>query len=134
MDNKRFLSLLVAVLMAVAVQAQNSIDRMVERYGSVGNFTFTTAVQRNPQTRKVEKVVKKLEVSHQPGVRKFVEAFRAEAKRHSNATTRRRDGSVTTILTAEGATSNRIYMLKHDDGTPPSTATVTIIIRMKDGK
>lgn len=58
-------------------------------------------------------------------------AFKEETALHSNVITRKRDGEVSTVVTTEGKTSNRIYMLKHDDAVSPRSATVTIIIRMK---
>lgn len=129
MDNKRILSFIIALWMAVTMQAQNSIDRMVDNYSSVGGSTFTSAVQRNPKTRRVEKVVKRLEADNNQS-HNLVSTFLQEAKKHSNTTTRKSDGQVTIILTEETAKANRIYMIKYDEKTRLNVV-VTIIISMK---
>ena len=46
----------------LAAMAQNSIDRQVERYSAIGQSRFTSAVERDPRTRRVQKVVKVLEL------------------------------------------------------------------------
>ncbi len=43
--------------MALPAMAQNSIDRMVKQHSTTGKSTFTSAVERDPATRKVVKVV-----------------------------------------------------------------------------
>ena len=43
--------------MAFPAMAQNSIDRMVKQHSTTGKSTFTSAVERDPATRKVVKVV-----------------------------------------------------------------------------
>lgn len=128
MDIKRIFSLLVGMLIAVSIQAQNSIDKMVTQYQSVGGSVFTSAVQRNSKTRKVEKVVKRLEIDT-PQAKKFVDAFKREARSHSNSTTKQQDGDLTIIITEENKSNNRIYMLKSEDNN--TSAVVTIIIRLK---
>ena len=45
-------ALLLVVATACAV-AQNSIDRMMDNYSSRGTSRFTSAVEREPKTRKV---------------------------------------------------------------------------------
>ena len=129
MNSKRIFTLLLSLLMVIAIQAQNSIDRMVEQYSSVGGSTFTSAVQRNPKTRQVEKVVKRLEIEGAQS-HKFIEAFKREARTHSNSTIKRKDSDLTIVITEENKQSNRIYMLKGDEnmGRP---AQITIIIRIK---
>ena len=128
MNIKNIFSLLVALFMAVSIQAQNSIDKMVTQYSSVGGSVFTSAVQRNPKTRKVEKVVKRLKID-EPQSRRFAEAFKREARAHGNSTTKQQGGDMTIIFTEENKNNNRIYMLKSEDN--GSSAEVTIIIRLK---
>ena len=48
---------------AASALGQNSIDRLVEDCSSVGRSKFTSAVERDPKTRKIQKVVKVLELS-----------------------------------------------------------------------
>ena len=38
---------------SLALSAQNAIDKAVDEYSSIGKSTFTSAVERDPQTRKV---------------------------------------------------------------------------------
>lgn len=117
------------LMLSSPLRAQNRIDQMMEELSTVGGSTFTTAVERNPKTGQVEKVVKKLCVGSY-GARTFIDKFNAEAKRHSNTTTNKNGGQTTTVFTCKTKTSNRIYMMKHDNGYHPD-ATITVIIKMK---
>ena len=62
----------------LAAMAQNSIDRQVERYSAIGQSRFTSAVERDPRTRRVQKVVKVLEL-YDKGVKALIDAFKAES-------------------------------------------------------
>lgn len=135
MQRKIFIIWLL-MLVCLACRAQNSIDRMVERYSTLGGSHFVTAVKRNPQTRKVEKVVKRLTVSTLQAGR-FVDRFKNEAAKQKDVVTTTADGYTTMILTVEGATQNRIYTLRyltpgHKRRIVTDEATITIIINMKD--
>lgn len=134
---RRFLFILVvAFSTALCASAQNSIDGMMERFSSVGQCRFTSAVERDPATRKVKKVVKVLEL-HDTGISKFVSAFRREAS--SGDFTERHDNTgCTMMLTTQNARQNRIYMLRCDDPYDPgsrntgySHAKVTLIVKYK---
>lgn len=122
-------------LVAAAV-AQNSIDRMIENYSSVGMSKFTSAVERDPATRKVKKVVKVLHL-HNNDVSPFVKAFRRESKTGDFSEKYDNEGC-TLMLTTQGAGQNRIYMMlctrpynpgRRDTGY--GYAKVTLIINYK---
>ena len=49
------------LLLSATVQAQNSIDELVENFSTVGSSSYTSAIERDPQTHQVMKVVKTLE-------------------------------------------------------------------------
>lgn len=124
-----FASLLV--VLALPACAQNGIDRMVEKFSTVGGSKFTTVVQRDPKTRKVEKVVKRLTVS---GVssRGFIDTFEEEARRCQNTTTHKEGGYTTTTVVTKDAKSSRIYTMKRSNDQYFPTVTTTIIIKMRD--
>ncbi len=127
---RKILYVLALMLLPLCAAAQNSIDHMVDELSTIGGAEFTSVVQRNPKTRAIEKVVKKLEIG---GVnsKKFINAFKNEAKRNKTTTTKRSDGEVTTIITTSNPKTNRIYMIKYDDEQYYPDVSVTIIVKVK---
>ncbi|MBP3537019.1 MAG: DUF5024 domain-containing protein [Muribaculaceae bacterium] len=123
------LSLCMLVAVAVTSAAQNSIDRLVENFSSVGNSTFTSAVERDSKTHRIKKVVKKLTLEGKPS-RELRKAFEDEA--HTGAFTERNDnGETVLMLTTQDEKTNRVYMLCiSDEKFYPKTET-TIIIKVK---
>ncbi len=117
--------LMLAVLFSLHAGAQNAVDRMVEDFATVGEARFTSAIERNPQTREVVKVVKTLrlgEVNHH----KLRNGFLQEAKNHDSNTTVA-NGRNTVIFSEGTRQSARVYMLKYND----DYAEVTIIVNFK---
>lgn len=127
---RKTIYMLALMLMPLFAAAQNSIDHMVDELSTIGGAEFTSVVQRNPKTRAIEKVVKKLEIG---GVnsKKFINAFKNEAKRNKTTTTTHSDGEVTTIITTSNQKTNRIYMIKYDEEGYYPEVDVTIIIKVK---
>lgn len=125
--------LLFLTAAAMGAGAQNSIDALVEKYSGVGRSTFTSAVERDPATRKVQKVVKVLKKSGQGGDHSaFRNAFRKEAS--TGTFEESSDGEyITMLLTVENPKATRIYMLKYKQNHPAGTLSmqVTIIIKYK---
>ncbi len=111
-----------------SMSAQNEIDRMVENYSLIGHSTFTSAVERNPHTRKIVKVVKVLSTAD-PGAWRFVSVFRKLARSGSSTETRE-NGRLMMTLATSSARSNRIYMLQTGTGNH-TNVKVTIIIKVK---
>ena len=105
-----FLILTLLVGLAASAFSQNSIDRLVENHSSVGQSKFTSAVERDPKTRKIQRVVKVLELSD-ADVSRFAAAFRREAAT-GDLTERRTDDGLTLVLTVRGKGQNRVYMMK----------------------
>lgn len=130
MNSKRLATIIFGLLVAIAIHGQNSIDRMVDNLSTTGGSTFTSAVERNPKTRKVERVVRRLNVEG-PQAARFFDAFKRELQGKSNVTNRRSDDELTIIFTEESAKANRIYMLKSNAPVAKTDAVVTIIVRMK---
>ena len=111
----------------MTLQAQNSIDKLIDHFSTVGNAVFRSAVERNPRTGKVIKVVKtiKAEGKTAGAIRS---AFAEEAKK-SNSNTSIKDGMKTIILTTRQSGRRSIYMLKEpikNDIYPEIKATIII--------
>lgn len=113
MKTKYIIAIFMLTLFCSVAQAQNRIDALVDRYSSSTSSKFTSAVERNPKTRNIVKVVKVLELNY-ANILPFVEAFRYESKQGDYS--ERKDGSTLIMtLTMSGRTQNRIYMLKASD-------------------
>ena len=110
--------------------AQNSIDKMVENYSTVGSSKFTSVVERDPETRQVQKVVKVLQVpGHQAA--QFRNAFISE-KETGTFTQQQQGDEQTLTLTCETPQQARIYMLRLSGRhTYYHSGKVTIIVKMK---
>lgn len=130
MKTKRCITIIFALILAMSLWGQNSIDRMVEDFSTTGNSSFTSAVQRNPKTRAIENVVKKLETNQRSNVEEIISTFKQEIKKHSY-TTEKKGGIVSIVFTVESVKDNRLYMLRYADGRAPNWAEVNIIISMK---
>lgn len=119
-----------------AATAQNSIDNLVDKYSTTGSSKFTSAVERNPKTRAVVKVVKVLEISGWLDIRPFINAFKNEA-RTGDFTERHDDDDLVMMLTTKSDSRNRIYMLKAQGGYTGSKGRryeytkITIIVKYR---
>lgn len=134
MTTKRCITIIFALILALSLWGQNSIDRMVEDFSTSGSSSFTSVVQRNPKTRAVERVVKRLETDRHSNAEEIISTFKQEIKKHSY-TTEKKGGVVSIVFFVEGAKDKRLYMLRYDDNRSPHWAEVTIIISMeKKGK
>lgn len=128
------LTLFCAVMLATA---QNRIDKMAEDFSSVGSGKFTSVIERNPNSRKIEKVVKELEINNTRQISEFISAFKKEAD--SGDYSEKSDGhSYILMLTTSSPRHNRIYMIRCEQPLNPHSrnmryayAKVTIIIRYK---
>ena len=114
------------ILSLTQVQAQNSIDKMVENFSTAGSSSFTSVVERDPATRKVNKVVKVLTVEGYQS-KKFHTAFMKE-KDTGTFTQQRQAGSETLMLTCDKPQQVRIYMLRRNN----SIGKITIIVKRKN--
>lgn len=132
----RRLFFIFAFLSALAAStfAQNSIDRLVENYSSVGQSKFTSAVERDPKTRKIQRVVKVLELTN-ADINRFAAAFKREAAT-GDFTERRTDGGLTLVLTVRGKGQNCVYMMKctspysyERNSTRYAFAKITVIVK-----
>ena len=127
MKKTAYILLLLAGI-ALPSGAQNSIDRMVRQYSSAGQSTFTSAVERDPSTRAVIKVVNTLE-SKNMNAYPFKQAFEKEAQTADSQLTVSKD-KTTLILTTESQGHPRIYMLRYDPDNHMDVE-VTIIVNFK---
>lgn len=133
MKGKVLMLMMVMSCIQVVAMAQNDIDDMVDKVSTMGNTTFTSAVERNKQTGKVEKVVKKLQ-SNFKNLKEFIHAFEAEKGNAVSYTKTDKDNEKIIVLVTEGKTTDRVYMLKYrsyNDLDIGSDYTVSIIIKYK---
>ena len=128
MKKKRMFMLLMLLCQLTMISAQNQIDQMVEKFSATGDCTFTSAVERDPKTRRIVKVVKVLELGN-TSVSRFKAAF--EAERNTGTYRVKTEGDeVTIVLSTNNSKTNRIYMLKYEkEGKYFSEAKITIIIK-----
>ena len=109
MKLKLLLSAWMFLLATANLSAQNAIDKAVEEYSSIGKSTFTSAVERDPQTRKVQKVVKVLEPTDMT-IGRLRRAFLEEQNSGQfNVVTN--DEEETMMLTVDNSKEVRIYQL-----------------------
>jgi len=121
------LALLIAPL---ALSAQNAIDKAVDEYSSIGKSSFTSAVERDPNTRKVLKVVKVLQPTDIT-INRLRRAFLNEQKNGQfSLVTNEEEETIT--LTVESSKENRVYMMQYiKRGASFTNGKVTIIIKYK---
>lgn len=128
---RTFFALCLLMLIGTTVSAQNRIDELVENHSTLGSSKFTSVVDRDPETRKVNKVVKVLQIpGHQANA--FQKAFLKE--RNTGSFGQKKDGQDETMtLTVETKERVRIYMLqmKMAGGVSCTSAKVTIIVKYR---
>ena len=130
MKIKILLCMLGMLFTTLAISAQNSIDKAVDEYSSIGKSTFTSAVERDPKTRKVLKVVKVLQPTDIT-INKLRKAFLQE-KENGQFSIMVNDEEETMTLTVENEKENRVYMMQYTNrGASFANGKVTIIIRYK---
>ena len=131
---KRYLfTLLCTLTILPGAWAQNRIDEAVEQHATLGSSRFTSAVERDPETRAVLKVVKVLETRNGS---KLVRLFKEEMKSDKYQISVQSDKNYprqTLVLTTSDERRTRIYMLDHDPTTRglSGNVKVTIIIKNK---
>ena len=122
------ITLLLCLITATAATAQNKIDKQMEQISTVGSATFTSAVERDPATRQVLKVVKVLKISGN-AANKLYRAFMDE-RDSGSFTEQKTEQEQTLTLTCETNTQVRIYMLRLT-GRYYYDAQCTVIIKNK---
>lgn len=127
---KNLICTLVLLIAPLALFAQNVIDKAVDEYSSIGKSTFTSAVERDPNTRKVLKVVKVLQPTDIT-INKLRRAFFEEQKKGQFSLVTNEEEETMT-LTMENSKENRVYMMQYTHrGASFSNGKVTIIIKYK---
>ena len=127
---KMFLCTLVMLCTTLGLSAQNAIDKAVDEYSSIGKSTFTSAVERDPNTRKVLKVVKVLQPTDIT-INRLRRAFLEEQKNGQFSLVTNEEEETMT-LTVENEKENRVYMMQYTNrGASFANGKVTIIIRYK---
>jgi hypothetical protein len=122
---------LALLFTSLGLSAQNAIDKAVDEYSSIGNSKFTSAVERDPQTRKVLKVVKVLQPTNIT-INKLRRAFLEEQKNGQFSLVTNEEEEETMTLTIEDSKENRVYMMQYmHRGASFTNGKVTIIIKYK---
>ena len=130
MRRKTLFCTLIMLITTLALSAQNAIDKAVDEYSSIGKSTFTSAVERDPQTRKVLKVVKVLQPTDIT-INKLRKAFLNEQE-NGQFSIMSNEQEETMTLTVENPKENRVYMMQYTNrGASFANGKVTIIIRYK---
>ena len=129
---KRILiTLLLAVCAVVTAAAQSRIDKLTSEFSSSGG-SYTSVVERNPDTRKIRKVVKELTMDPSPSVKKrFEQAFRDEGKNWTLINLNQNTDKHTMILTVDTKESTCVYMMRERDSKGRNRLVVTIIKTFK---
>lgn len=121
---------LIMLITTLSISAQNAIDKAVDEYSSIGKSTFTSAVERDPNTRKVLKVVKVLQPTDIT-INRLRRAFLEEQKNGQFSLVTNEEEETMT-LTVENEKENRVYMMQYTRrGASFTNGKVTIIIRYK---
>ena len=122
-------ALLLSFLCSTMAMGQNKIDKMVEKFSTVGSATFTSVVERNPDTRQVQKVVKVLKVrgDHANSLKQAFE----EEKDKGTFSEKKEAGEHTLSLSCESDRQVRLYLLQLTGHSSYHDAQCTIIIKMK---
>lgn len=85
-------------------------------------------MERDPNTSRVKKVVKRLVVNG-VNAQRFIHGFKREAQRHRHTVTNRKNDETTITMVADDKKATRVYLLKYDDRAYHfSDATITIVI------
>jgi len=119
------------VMLSASVQAQNSIDELVDNFSTMGTSTYTSAIERDPETHQVVKVVKTLETRGSI-ISNLIRAFQKEQDKGNIQGEGKYEGEEDKVmfLATEDDKSSRVYMLKYDDKAY-RWGKVTIIIKPK---
>lgn len=125
----RIVFCLLGLLIVTAVKAQDQIDRLVENYSNAGSSTYIAAVDRDPNTGRVRKVVRTLSV-HGSGYYSLRDAFRAVKKVDNYHHTIDSARIERFVFTVKKPKMTRVYTFKGQ----PTTCDVTIIVRYHSGK
>lgn len=130
MTHLRIITLAMTIFFSVSASAQNEIDRLVDKFSTVGWSTFTSAVERDPKTHRIIKTVKTLETNGQ-NIGALKKAFENEA--HTGNFSKKREDDVTKmVLTVQAEKTNRVYMLNYSsNGHVIYDGKTTIIVKFK---
>ena len=123
---RNYIILLVLLLMStLSARAQNSIDRLMDNFSTVGNAKYSSVVQRNPNTRAVVRTIRTLTL-HGQSIKPIKKAFEDEADTGDTYTTVN-DGQTTMVLIVQKNRKQYMYTLKYRSNMALSGGKVSII-------
>jgi len=120
--------LLIFLLTATAMQAQEKIDRMMEHFSATGSAQYNSIVIRNPETKAIAKIVKTLKINNTLKTDDFYRAFQEEKKNALYSESRQMFDTKSLTLIFQKETESRIYLLE----TEKSRMQVQLIITKGD--
>lgn len=77
---KYVITLFALLTFATSAAAQERIEWLLDKISNAGQSNYSSIVERNPQTREIKKVVKKLKMTGCVPCDEFLSAFRKEEK------------------------------------------------------
>lgn len=137
MKQRLIISLVMLIGITLSAMGQNKIDNLVNRYSSNTTSKFTSAVERNPKTHAIAKVVKVLELNY-TNIQPFIDAFEQEANNNDDFSKRRDDNDLIIVLVSRESLRNSIYMLRahnyyeaNGNCNNHTNSNITIIVKYK---
>lgn len=128
------LASILAIVSVATAAAQNRIDELTDKFSTFGNSNYTSVVERNPKTKKIEKVVKELTIynSVSRAQKQYERAFLEEGKNENllinlNQNTDKHS----MILTVNKLQYTCVYMMRGVDGNCSKGIIITIIKTIK---
>ena len=130
---KVFLIVSVLLFFCPDIFGQNTIDKLMGQYSTLGNSVYSSIVKRDPNTKKVKSVYNELKISNNmSGLNKFIRAFDNEAKNVTRQEKNVNGSQVNYLLRDEKDNQTRLYMLEYFNNHGfISDITISIIIKNK---
>lgn len=128
------LASILAIVSVATAAAQNRIDELTDKFSTFGNSNYTSVVERNPKTKKIEKVVKELTIYNNvsQAQKQYERAFLEEGKNDNllinlNQNTDKHS----MILTVNKLQYTCVYMMRGVNGNCSKGIIITIIKTIK---
>lgn len=130
-----FLVLSILFIFCANADAQNSIDKLMGEYSTMGNSKYSSIVERDAQSNAISSVYNELKLSNNVSrcLEKFINAFDNEAKQSTSHETSINGNRKSCLLREEKQDQSRVYMLEYntDKFNFSSDITISLIIKNK---
>lgn len=122
--------LLIFLLTAAVMPAQEKIDRLMDTFATTGSAQYKSLVIRNSETQTISKIIKTLEINNTLKANSFYQTFKEESKNAFYSENKRTVDTKNFMLIFQQETEDRIYLLKIEK----SQIKVQLIITKNDSK